>query len=386
MNSVKNVQKELQICVPVWGKEFTETFLKFCLMSLLSEENLPKIAKKTKIRLTVYTSRNSFVIIKKSENFKLLGQYADIDVFLIRGNSIIGSYRSMNDCHRHFISKNINKSLMLICPDMIFSNGALSYLYDIHAANDKTVCITAPRLDKHKFLKSYEKDIVATGKRALSNSDLLNLALKNFHPETEAYIMDSENQESTNAGGFYLKDSEGLIGYNFHQYPILFEATSSTQLPEKTIDSDFLTKNISDYQDIVIINDAIECCIVDVTDVRVAHLLKGAMTIGKIVKWAQNNTGPFHLNLFDEILYFRNTRLPPSPDILKRANSIQSQIKKELAEVRTKLKEDATGAETNILKRVYQNNSFLEGFKKIIRRFYIFIFGGLVITALNVKK
>lgn len=379
MKNISNIPNEIYICVPVWGREFSETFLNYSLKSLLSAKNLPEIAKSTVIKFTIYTDKNSYKIMKKSKYFDLLCQYVEVDIFLIKGFSIIGNYMAMNDCHRHFIAANFDKSLILICPDMIFSDGALGYLYNLHQMEKKTICINTPRLDKSSFLKSYNKKISIGGLKALNNEDLICLSLEHLHPETKYKIMNIENEETTNAGGFYLSDQDGLIGYQFHWYPIIFKTTTSTQLPTITIDYDFLDKNISSTSKIILVKHAIDCCVVDVTDGASANLLRGKRSVEQLVQWATINAKNIHRNMFDELLYFRKNKLSPPEILLEQVKSLQSSIKTGIIKSKEVQKNFNKLTPVQKLIKVFRNNSITGGSKKIMKKIYILVFRSLII-------
>lgn len=384
MKKINNASNNLSVCIAVWGQEFIETFLNYSLSSILSENNIPFISNETKIYISIYTDKNGYKIIQQSKYFIALKEHANINFFLINGVSIVGNYIAMNDCHRHFISNNINKSLMILCPDMIYSDGSLKKLYYLHRNKSKVVCIFTPRLDKKNFLLNYDKKIQEYGKLALNNKDLIDLALKNFHPETLSTIIDDGIKKSTESGGFFLKDPEGLIGCNFHYYPIIFKSDYNTILPRTTIDNDFLDKNIVNYQDIIVVNKAIECCIIDITDInRTAFILNEHRSINTIVKWASNNTGNIHKKLFDEVYHFRKTAEPISIELRKKIIYLQTEIQNGILEVENKI--DLMKAKPIFPKflTILKQNSIFSILKKIFFRAYMFLFGGLIIKSVK---
>ena len=387
MTYKKCILSKLSICVVVWGEEFVETFLNYSLLSILSEDNLPDLAKKVKISVNIYTNKKGFQTIKKSEPFKILSEFASISFFLVKGTKILGPYRSMNDCHRHFISKNKKNSLMIICPDTIFSNSALGYLYDIHSAENKSICIFTPRTAKQELLQIYEEKLKKDDKFALNNSDLLNLALENLHIETKSMILNSKLEKSVGSGGFYLENLDGLIGSQFHYYPILFKLTESGKLPNISIDSDFLDKLTTDYNNLIVINDAKECCIIDITDRnRVSHLSNESRSVFQIVQWANGNTGEINRKLFDEIFYFCRTGSDVPVKIKHEVIRIQDLIKKDLIPVDEMGDVKLNFTMTERISNIFKNNNFRSIKIKLISRLYLFFFNGLIIYKVRPLK
>ena len=387
MNYEESILSKLSICVVVWGEEFVETFLNYSLLSILSEKNLPHLAKKVKISMSIYTDKKGFQTIKKSASFKILGELASINFFLVKGMKVLGPYRSMNDCHRHFISKNKKNSLMIICPDTLFSDSSLGYLYDIHSAENKPICIFTPRTDKQELLRIYQKNLRADAKLALNNSDLLNLALENLHTETKSMILNSELENSSVSGGFYLENLDGLIGSQFHYYPIIFKLAEGTELPDISIDSDFINKIITDYNNLIVINDVKECCIIDITDRnRVHELSSERRSVAQIVQWANVNTGEINRKLFDEIFYFSRTGSNVSVKMKQEMIKIRDLIKKDLIPVQEMYSIELNSTVPKRIFEIFKNNNLRSIIVKIVRKLYLLLFNGLIINVAERTK
>jgi len=208
--------------------------------------------------------------------------------------------------------------------------------------------------------------------------------LKHLHPETLASIVGERNKKSAVNGILFLKDPDGLIGCNFHYYPIIFKSDKNTKLPRITIDNDFLDKNEVNYQDIIVVNKAIECCIIDITDKnRTAFILNEQRNIDQIVNWAFHNTENIHRKLFEKVYHFSKTDKPLSIELKKKIIYLQTEILNGILDVKNQI--DLTNSKPFFFRflNILKNNSIFSILKKIFMRIYILVFGGLIIKSVK---
>lgn len=375
--------KPLYICVAVWGIDYVKTFEKYCLASILSDDNLPKIANLSEeIQFFIYTDKNSLSHLLNSRLISKLKNYCDLHFYIVSGYSVIGNYRAMNDCHRHFLQKSVDRDVIIICPDMIFSKNALKIVYDKYKTTGKPICINTPRLDKETFLTKYEQILEKNGSY-LNNDELTQLGLSCLHEETLAKVFNKIDNLSVDVGGFYIQDEKGLIGCQFHLYPIIFNVCSDTILPELTIDNDFLDKNYTEVDSIEVMPNSLDCCIVDVTSQGSIELVYEPLTVNKLANWAEIHARPIHRALFTSILQFRTEISSDCDDSFEQTRRLHNEVKRLIVRDYNYTQKRSKKYKFNRLSEIWENNSSRDLSRKLIAKLYNVIFKKLKIRALK---
>ena len=126
--NINNDQKII-LCVAVWGEDFLRNFIEFSLNSLMSAGNIPYLSSQGNVAFVFYSDRHGIETLKVSNVLVELKKYAQVNFAEIKGKKILGNYRTMNDCHRDFIKRNQDATLFFICPDTVFSENALGYIF-----------------------------------------------------------------------------------------------------------------------------------------------------------------------------------------------------------------------------------------------------------------
>lgn len=380
-NQIK-LKSDISICVAVWGESFISNFLRYGLESLLSEKNIPNLARSGNVTFSIYSDRKGISCLRCSENIARLKQFVDIKYFEIKGVQILGNYRSMNDVHRDFIRSNYGADLFFICPDTIFAKDALTKIHEMLNEEQKVICVFTPRLNLETFTCDYENQLEIENTKALSSFKLLEIACKNFHSKTNSMILNNETESGRTSGGFFYQNEDGIVGSQFHYYPICVGSSCKYALPDITIDNDYIGKIISSISEVFVFNNALDCCIVDITSKDdVTDLANGKRTAQYIAEWAFNNTNSLNLDLFQLQYNFSKNGHVHDRTLIEICNSFRSEVLSELE----KLEVSANNkTRVNILKKLYTkftNNTLETLFKKLQRKIFISIFRGLKIKA-----
>ncbi len=235
----------VKFVVPVWGKEYLNTFIRVSLASQLSENNIPLISKKHKVEYVVYTLKSDKSYLENTDSFKILKELVNIRFEIIKKFKTKDVYRIYGQIHRRELKKSskINESVFLINSDFVFSDGFFSKTLEEIKFGKKAVNIFCPRSNlesvssilQSKFRES--RDVVN-----VSSEDLTKIYLKNTHKLMAYHLLPkAENDDFLPSSLIWRAKNGSLLVRNFHFHPILINPNSiKIKKMKMTIDDGYL--------------------------------------------------------------------------------------------------------------------------------------------------
>ena len=121
------------IVVVVWGQEYRDYFLEYCLPSLLSPKNIPALDGQRPVKVLFATTAEDWTIMRGTTIFRELEKQAE-PVYLElppKGDrpywlhSIVGHQMCCDMAARDRAYR------ILVCPDSVFSDGAIKRFHDV---------------------------------------------------------------------------------------------------------------------------------------------------------------------------------------------------------------------------------------------------------------
>ncbi len=378
---------KISFCVAVWGRKFTDNFLNYSLNSLLEYNNIPSLSKKSRIKFKIYTTNSDLSYISQSVIISQLLQYAEIEYFLISGVNTLGNYISMNHCHRDFISRSKGDILFFICPDIIFSDGAIMKIYKKLSKKIKVVCIFTPRLNLETFLPKYKAALLQNDLRSLDSEALLRMSCDHFHSETKSMILDEELDETVYSGGYFYKKRSGLIGSQFHYFPVCIKHKGQLPLPDITVDNDYLGKLVNSIEEIYVFENAKDCCIIDIsTEKSKGQFIKEKRSVKNVASWAVENTNRIHLDLFLKTYLFLEESPKLNSKIYYKVKKFRKAVLKEIESIRRRPSNHKPNSLVKRWSERVKNNTVKSAIFKIKRYIYLLIFKRLRIKEKSIQK
>src|ERR1700677_927675 len=119
--------------VVVWGREYRDYFLEYCLPSLLSPKNIPVLDGRRPVKFLFATTAEDWDIMRGTAIFSTLEKHAEA-VFLElppKGDrpywlhSIVGHKMCCDMTARDKAYR------ILVCPDTVFSEGAVELFHEV---------------------------------------------------------------------------------------------------------------------------------------------------------------------------------------------------------------------------------------------------------------
>ena len=186
------------IAFSCWGESYLDSFLRFCLPSLLANGNLPFLAKNRNVIINIHTDLNGETKLKSSKIIKDLKKL-DIHVkYQILNKNLLKTISlDLNNRYWHigmtqsldlYLAKKLNADFHLLMPDTIYSDMHFSGI--INAVDRGNEVITSLGLStiKEKIILEIEKYRDKKNKIVIPTCDLASLSINNIHPASESWI------------------------------------------------------------------------------------------------------------------------------------------------------------------------------------------------------
>ena len=191
------IRKTFHFSTVVWGPWHTGVFLDVNLTSLLAPENLAAFARKHDVRYRIFTSKNdvarieatkAFQLASKIVRFELIGLDIDRSIDPIAMHHILWR-RGIDDARK------AGAMILLIPPDVVWSNGAFGHIADIAALGKKAIFMTYMRVVSETAVPEVKRlfQDPATSVVNAPSRPLVELCMRHLHPLALTYVRDCPN-------------------------------------------------------------------------------------------------------------------------------------------------------------------------------------------------
>ena len=261
--------------VVVWGKQFRDYLIHYCIPSLLAPNNIPALINNQRNKLLICTTKEDWQVLISTPIISELQTYIE-PIFL----EISYPPEDATGCQHMGIGHKIATEMcfkdkaygIALTPDLLISNGTLAAIQKHAIAGTQIVLCAAIRFAEEPFFKglqdmgirntnskeSSQKPLIA------SSRQLVQLSLQSFHSETESYDFESHYFGVTRPVALWrLPDRRGLLIHSLSWCPILIDYGSikqhdTTTLDNWTMDGDYIHKNFKDSNHIYLCQDSDE--------------------------------------------------------------------------------------------------------------------------------
>ena len=330
---------KLRFGTVVWGKKFTDRFLTACLPGQLSPQNLPFVATRADCRYRIYTTSADADTIRRSVSHDALASIMPVEIAEISGLALVGRYSAMTQCHSHFLKSYRSEDVAFVTtnPDWVWSNGAMARLLQLAEAGKRLVALTGPRVVAESFLPEYLQQLDRAPGNVLTARELVRLALRHLHPITQSRLWETTGRRSCGGELWWMVRDEGLLTRQFHLHPILVRPADRQIVLKKTIDADYITAMVTTWDDVHIVQDSDDLCILDFTSIaEPVDAAPDGNTIDDVVMWARDSTLAPHREFVLRPIRFHWTDCSPAwREVEQRSDAVVATILDRLALIPT---------------------------------------------------
>ncbi len=301
----KEIPMKRFCCVTqVWGHSYTDFFLKVCLPSQLWPNNLVHFVQNSESVYRIYTTEQDAETIQASDAYATLSSLMPIEIKHMNFEGSLNQnedvkYTIMNEMHRDSIRtiRQQESALIAIQPDFIFADGAFRHLLKIAESGKKAIMVTGLRLTEEtlypEILQKYSKD---GNLQPISSRELVKLAMKHLHPDTQSLFWDTTKSNSDPSWLIWKVANQGLLVRSFHMHPMMIDPVDRSIEPEVTLDADYLLKACPNFDDIHVVEDSDDFVVFEASSMyqRTECTKSGAITIPQVARWVRNRANEHH--------------------------------------------------------------------------------------------
>lgn len=291
----------------VWGKAYTDTFVRVCLPSSLTARNLPLVAANSDAVYRIYTTRSDAQIIQKSAAVARLSKLMKVEIVHVDAElpvdehqppGAVSKYAAMSACHTHFIKTVAHEdaAMVFLSPDLVWADASLGRLLQLAESGKRLVMMCALRLQKETFLAALAQRGVTGSGSGLGKRELMQLSLQHLHPETRSLVWDSGQTNSWPSLLLWKAGEEGLLLRAFHLHPLMVRPTAVNIVPGGTIDDDYIARACPDRADEYVMTDSDEMLGFELSSrtSREELIVPGQHTPESLAHWARAHANARH--------------------------------------------------------------------------------------------
>jgi hypothetical protein len=259
----------------VWGKTFSETFLEYCVASLLSPGNLPALQTRQRSKFVIATLPADWERMNATPIFRELEKYVD-PVFI----EIPPCPAGKSGCEHMGVGHKAACQLahdekayaVIFTPDCMISDGTVRQLQQHAKRGIELVWVPALRFAEEPFLGHLRAWGLITDESrqqtctplAITGAEMVNAAINGFHTETLSYEWDASYfAELPSAVWWKVPGENGIVVYCLSWAPFLLDfgaikSHDTTTLENWTIDGDYVFKNLGSSPKAHVVQDSDE--------------------------------------------------------------------------------------------------------------------------------
>jgi hypothetical protein len=261
----------------VWGESFIDKFRHLTMASLLSPENLPKLARTHQLHLMFYTDLASVAYLRKQT--APLTAYADLSITAFEDTTVDGRRisESIVALHGPAIKHELERLVAFHAFDTVLDRGEGDTLFIVPSdliASDGSFARAQALLDDGAeavappVLRLAEQSFHLTEDQILAGVDDVTICREMpnaFQHITRNCIATSESFSAYPASILWPVDDEGYVCRTFFPFTLAFKPRASCRRFDSTIDYDFLLNLVPDPEKIIIPASSAEICAVKVS-------------------------------------------------------------------------------------------------------------------------
>ncbi|WP_158812811.1 hypothetical protein [Methylocapsa sp. S129] len=217
----------VRILLPVWGKEYVEQFLDFCLPTLLADGNLPSLCRRTACTFVLFARTDDVEAIRGNPGWRALEDMCAVEIATIdhlisasHSTTITLAYVSgIRSCK----SDLLDTCFIFLVSDYVLADGALSNVLARVVAGASGVLA-----GNFQIVGEGAAPVLAQARAggpylSIQPRDLIRLALDHLHPATIANFADSPvRHDAASNRLFWRVDDSTILGrfYLMHMIAI----------------------------------------------------------------------------------------------------------------------------------------------------------------------
>ena len=231
----------LHFVTPVWGREYTRTFLEVTLPSLLAPGNIPSVPNLAECVYRIYTTPEDAAVIRGSVAYAMLGELVVVEFVQLRTRNA-NKHVASSDCYRDGLlaASRARAAVFTAVPDVVFADGGLSSIVKLLRAGKRAVLVMGLRAVKESLVPGLLARFEERGTIVIRPPQLVRLLASHLHPIAEAHLYEGDTAGFHPAVLCWKIADEGFLLHSFHLHPIAVYPAEIPMNFSGTIDDDLI--------------------------------------------------------------------------------------------------------------------------------------------------
>jgi tetratricopeptide (TPR) repeat protein len=255
------------IVLPLWGQRYVDTFLRYALPNLMTDGNLPDVARRYSTTLVLFGSCHAIEAVQGDANFGELCRVArfepiELEEPLLRhADQQLAQYLLLSLAHYATLeaARQLDTTVFFAFPDNIVNGSFYSNACERLARGATAVACTGFRLDMGDVLSAIEEHRDEGGK-GMSGAAVAALVMRHLG---EQWFVDSQQFAVSPFFLCWRVGDEGLLVRSTHFQPYAIRAKALNKplsLKVDPVDAQFMWRNFGDLDGIDCVADTEMCC------------------------------------------------------------------------------------------------------------------------------
>jgi len=323
----------LDIINVVWGKNYTDAFLKISLPLQLCPGNLGCLPKGS-ARYRIFTTQDDWDVMCLDPSMIKLQEMISVDFIQVDQLPKGAPWGKLTEYHMHAIRDAANEghAVVFLSPDCLMSNNTFQSILKNAEEGNRAIMIMGIRLQKEKMIPIIETALKEKNNlhNGLNSRDLVALSVPHIHPMSASLFFD-EYINQWACAVYWKLDNENLLSYGFHLHPI-FVWPETMETSVRTIDDEFIFKACPSKDKWKIIQDSDEMVVFEFSGIERSYQYGPIQwmpcTPRNIALWALSTAHPNHWYYFDKPMLIHSTNYKEEwKEIEERAKDFINEIK-----------------------------------------------------------
>jgi hypothetical protein len=283
----------MHLVLLVWGELYTRMFTEIGLPALLSDRNIPALARAFPIVLKVYTTDEDAWRITESPSYARLSRFVDVRFLPFDVSQQSDKYALMTVCHRIALADAAteNAAVIFLAPDTIWADGSLETVARAAQAGKRAVLQGGLRVMKDAALEALRPVYAAGADGAVTvpAQALVRVALDHMSDDFKAWFWDAPGFSRNPANVYWRVGNDGVLARCFHLHTLMVFPERHVTDFISTLDDDLALLALPRYDSLYVVEDSDEVFHVDLFDGDPTvglHFLEGRPTATYLERWA----------------------------------------------------------------------------------------------------
>jgi hypothetical protein len=266
--------------VVFWGDRFRQYLTDFCLPSLLSGNNIPRLSGGRRNRFIFCTTSDDQAALKRTPIFALLDRH--IEPYFIE---IPPASPGLSGCEHMGVGHKLAAEMayrergygVFLTPDLMMSDGSIAALERYARAGHHVVLSAALRFGEEPLFQNLAAmGILREGERlsqagtplAITGRQLIAAGIRSFHSETQRYDWESPSFTDFPAACWWrVPGEDGIVVHSLSWAPVLVDYAAvdrhdTSTFDTWTLDADYVYRNYGNGAGVHVVTDSDELMLV----------------------------------------------------------------------------------------------------------------------------